>query len=59
MDTIVILPPRKIPSPSSVPIAPRGGSGKGSITFNLPSKALNSVSISDLRSHLKSTPIGP
>ena len=59
IDSIVILPPRKMPSPSSVPIAPRGGSGKGSMTCNLPSKVLNKASISALRSGLKSTPIGP
>ena len=40
-------------------MAPRGGSGNGSITCNLPSKVLNKVSISAFRSGLKSTPIGP
>ena len=40
-------------------MAPRGGSGNGSMTCNLPSKATNNASISVLRSSLKSTPIGP
>ena len=40
-------------------MAPRGGSGNGSITCNLPSKVLNKASISAFRSGLKSTPIGP